>query len=62
MTWHVPRNARLDRVVVSTATGDVAACARAEFEPSWNRMHGVRTLAAVASLVLLATALVNGGP
>jgi uncharacterized membrane protein len=60
MTWHVPRNTALARVP-SSATADEAARARASFEGTWNRLHVVRTLASVASLVLVATALVGGG-
>ena len=58
MMWHVPRNAVLARVG-PTATAEEAARARAAFEAPWNRLHAVRTLAAVASLVLVATALVG---
>jgi uncharacterized membrane protein len=58
MAWHVPRNAALARVP-ATAHADDAARARATFEGPWNRLHVVRTLAAVASLVLVATALVG---
>ena len=59
MTWHVPRNTALARLP-STATSDDAVRARTSFEGSWNRLHVVRTLAAVASLVLVAMALVGG--
>ena len=59
MTWHVPRNAALARVP-STATAEEAARARTSFEGAWNRLHVVRTLSAVASLALVAMALVGG--
>jgi uncharacterized membrane protein len=58
MTGHVPRNAALARVP-ARATAEEAARARTTFEGSWNRLHVVRTLAAVASLVLVATAVVG---
>jgi uncharacterized membrane protein len=59
LAGHVPRNAALDRFPVSTATTEEAARARASFEPSWNRLHGVRTVCAIASLVLVSAALVD---
>jgi uncharacterized membrane protein len=57
VVWHVPRNATLARVAVSHTTSEDVARVRSDFEPSWNRLHGVRTLAAVASLALVAIAL-----
>jgi uncharacterized membrane protein len=55
LVWHVPRNAALDRFPVTTATARQTADARRGFEGPWNRLHAVRTIAAIASLVLLAT-------
>src|SRR5436309_10918203 len=47
LTGHVPRNAALDRFPVSSATAEEAARARRNFEPSWNRLHAVRTVCAI---------------
>jgi uncharacterized membrane protein len=60
MLWHVPRNDALARVPVDRASADDLARARARFEAPWNRLHVVRTLASIASLALLAVALVDG--
>jgi uncharacterized membrane protein len=59
LAWHVPRNAALDRFPVATASAQEAADARRGFEDPWNRLHAVRTIAAIASLVLLATAFAD---
>jgi uncharacterized membrane protein len=59
MTWHVPRNDALARVPVEAASVDDLARARARFEAPWNRLHIVRTLGSVASLALLAAALLD---
>ena len=61
MAWHVPRNNALARFPVSTATDDDTARARARFEGPWNRLHIVRTVASIASLALLAAALLDIG-
>ena len=59
LAGHVPRNAALDRFPVATASAQEAADARRGFEDPWNRLHAVRTIAAIASLVLLATAFAD---
>jgi uncharacterized membrane protein len=59
LAWHVPRNKVLDGFPVTTATADETARARQRFEAPWNRLHIVRTLAAIAALALLATALLD---
>ena len=59
LAWHVPRNRALDRFPVTTATADETARARARFEAPWNRLHVVRTLAAIAALAMLAAALLD---
>jgi uncharacterized membrane protein len=61
MVWHVPRNTALAAFPATTATDDDAARARARFEGPWNRLHVVRTLASIASLALLAAALLDTG-
>ena len=61
MAWHVPRNEALARCAVDTATDDEVARARARFEVPWNRLHLVRTVASIASLTLLAVALLDTG-
>jgi uncharacterized membrane protein len=59
LAWHVPRNTVLEGFPVTTATADEAALARQRFEAPWNRLHVVRTLAAIAALTLLAAALLD---
>jgi uncharacterized membrane protein len=61
LAWHVPRNNALARVPVDTAPDNDLARARSHFERPWNRLHIVRTLASVASLALLAAALLETG-
>ena len=60
MSWHVPRNNALARFPVDSASAEDAARARTRFEAPWNRLHIVRTIASVASLALLACALLEG--
>jgi uncharacterized membrane protein len=62
LAWHAPRNNALDRFPITTATVDQIANARENFEAPWNRLHIVRTLAAIATLGLLAAALLDGSP
>jgi uncharacterized membrane protein len=59
LAWHVPHNTTLSHVPVTTASDQELARARADFETTWVRLHVVRTAAAVASLVLLASAAVR---
>ena len=59
LAWHVPRNNVLAAVPVATATEGEAALARTRFEAPWNRLHVVRTVAAIATLALLAAALLD---
>jgi uncharacterized membrane protein len=61
MAWHVPRNNALARFPVATAADDDVARARARFEGPWNRLHIVRTIGSIASLTLLAAALIDTG-
>ena len=62
MAFHVPRNNELARVPVDHASDDDLARARARFEGPWNRLHIVRTLASIASLALVAAALLDSTP
>jgi uncharacterized membrane protein len=59
LAGHVPRNAALDRFPVGTASAQEAADARRLFEGPWNHLHALRTIAAVASLILLVTAVAD---
>ena len=59
MAGNVPKNDRLADFEVASSTIQQAAAARQEFEGSWNRLHIVRTLAAVASLGVLSIAMVT---
>jgi uncharacterized membrane protein len=59
MTWHVPRNNNLATFPVTIATAQDAAVARKSFEAPWNRLHAVRTLAAIAALAMLAASLTS---
>ena len=61
MVWHVPRNTALARVPVTTASDDDTARGPRPIRRPWNRLHIVRTLASIASLALLAAALLDIG-
>lgn len=60
LVGHVPMNERLAGVTVAVASDAEVTAARSEFEGPWNRLHIVRTGAAVASLVLVNLALLAG--
>ena len=59
MGGNVPKNNKLAAFQVASSTIQGAAAARQEFEGPWNRLHIVRTLASVASLVALSMAMVT---
>ncbi|MEZ0610062.1 DUF1772 domain-containing protein [Fibrella sp. WM1] len=53
---NVPLNEALDTVNLPAASESELATARATFEQPWNRLHAVRTVAAVIALVLVVLA------
>jgi uncharacterized membrane protein len=59
MAGNVPKNNTLADFQVASSTIQQAAAARQQFDGSWNRLHIVRTLASVASLVVLSIAMVT---
>lgn len=57
MAGNVPLNENLAEVSAATASGAELAAARSDFEAPWNRLHLVRTGAALCSLVLAGLAM-----
>ncbi|MDN5861738.1 MAG: DUF1772 domain-containing protein [Pseudonocardia sp.] len=56
---NVPLNEKLAKLSAATASGAEMAAARSDFEAPWNRLHLVRTGAAVGSLVLPGLAMMT---
>jgi len=56
---NVPLNNALARFDLHTATAAAMKQQRALFEPAWNRLHTIRTIAAVVALVLVIVACLN---
>lgn len=56
MAWHVPHNDALKAIDVATSSDAALAAAREGFEGTWTRLNLVRTVAATASLALVARA------
>lgn len=54
----VPLNDKLDRFNINAASISEIANLRKQFEPSWNKFHTIRTLAAIVSLVLVVIACI----
>ena len=61
MAWHVPHNDALRAIDVATASDATLASARQGFASTWTRLNLVRTVAATASLALVALAATGGG-
>jgi uncharacterized membrane protein len=59
MAGNVPLNEKLAEVSAATASGAEPAAARSDFEAPWNRLHLVRTGAALGSLVLAGLAMMT---
>jgi uncharacterized membrane protein len=59
MFGNVPLNKALDKFHLQSATAAEIAHQRAMFEARWNRLHNIRTIASVASLVLVIMACLN---
>lgn len=53
---NVPLNEALDTVTLSAATDSELVTVRTAFEQPWNRLHAIRTVAAVATLMLVVLA------
>lgn len=56
---NVPLNETLDHIQVATLSQEQAKVSRNAFEIPWNTLHLIRTIASVASLVLLLIALMR---
>src|SRR6266496_2700134 len=54
---NIPLNKTLDAIVVDSASPEELSAARKRFEGPWNGLHTIRTLFAIASVVLLVWAL-----
>ena len=59
MVGNVPLNVRLAKFDASKASGNEIAQARAGFERPWNRLHVIRTIASIASTVLIFVAILS---
>ena len=59
MFGNVPLNDAMDKFNVSSANVDSIAKQRIDFEIPWNRLHTIRTLASMVSLVLVIIACVT---
>jgi uncharacterized membrane protein len=57
---NVPLNEALDKFNLHSASADEIRNQRAVFEVPWNKLHNIRTMANVASLVLAIMACVYG--
>lgn len=58
MFGNVPLNEILDKLDISSATGDELKVQRAAFENPWNRLNLVRTIGSLISLLLTLAAIV----
>lgn len=56
---NVPLNNRLDRFELGTATDEEIVLQRANFEPRWNNLNNVRTVASTLALVFVLLACLN---
>lgn len=56
---NVPLNEQLSRFSPGTAPDEELALMRQSFENSWNNLHSIRTLAAIASFVLALFSVLN---
>ncbi len=62
MVGNVPLNDAIEAFNIKTATTADMQAMRARFQPSWNRLHSIRTIASVLSFLLTVIAcLVNSG-
>ena len=59
MFGNVPLNNALDKFNLQSASVEKIADQRAIFEIPWNRLHTIRTIASVVSLVLVIMACIN---
>jgi len=58
MAGNVPLNNALDKLELSAASGEQLAKYRADFEPRWNRLNLVRTVAAILTVALVVLACI----
>lgn len=56
---NVPLNEVLDKFNLQSATIQEIANARTQFETPWNRLHTIRTIAAIITLVLVIIACIS---
>jgi len=62
MAGNVPLNEALDKFNIAAADADAIKQQRISFEKPWNRLHTIRTLATVISLILVLIACVTRYP
>jgi uncharacterized membrane protein len=60
MLGNVPLNESLDKINLQSATLEEISKLRIQFEVPWNKLHTIRTLCSVVSLVLVLIALTIG--
>jgi uncharacterized membrane protein len=56
---NVPLNEALDKTAIDALSNEALRMRRDAFEIPWNRFHSIRTVASVASLVLMLVALLR---
>ena len=56
---NVPLNEALDKFDLATASASEINAQRIKFEVSWNRLHAIRTIASMISLVLTVVTCMN---
>ena len=59
MIGNVPLNNSLEKFDLKNATANEIAKQRALFEVQWNRLHSIRTVAAVSAFVLVIVAIIK---
>lgn len=59
VSGNVPLNEALDAVSLEQATPDKLAVYRSAFEQPWNRLHNIRTVASITTLILVLAACLS---
>lgn len=59
MLGNVPLNETLDRFDLASASSDEIARQRKSFEIPWNKLHAIRTIASIVSLIMVIMACLS---